>query len=236
MKKLFLLLVCFATLLALGACQQPEPQPGEPPHTHTLSYFEQEDPSCTEEGRRAFWECDECGELFADEEGSTSVAQEELVISAPGHKDENEDLACDGCGKFMFAVDDLRAAIDATLSLSHATVSEYYFVSNMQVYYAIEDGVIRITGDREEVIDGESTDGALCVGYVFADRFDLSIASEITQDQCFVGTFADRQTLLFVNESGTKVACLLGEDAATLDGILIYDEYGNILYEFVITA
>ena len=85
-------------------------------HTHTLSMIEKQDPTCTEKGKEAHWKCGDCGELFADKDGSRPIPMEKLIeISALGHnathvsylapteKKEgvNEHYKCDACAKYF---------------------------------------------------------------------------------------------------------------------------------------
>ena len=53
---------------------------------HTLTAHEAEEATCTEDGKKAYWECSVCKKLFSDAEGKTETTEEALVEKAKGHK------------------------------------------------------------------------------------------------------------------------------------------------------
>ncbi|MBR4514839.1 MAG: Ig-like domain-containing protein [Lachnospiraceae bacterium] len=82
---------------------------------HKLTAYEEVKPTCTEDGKKEYWECSECKKLFADAEGKTETTEAELVIKTEGHKlthveaveattekDGNiEYWTCSVCGKYF---------------------------------------------------------------------------------------------------------------------------------------
>ena len=42
--------------------------------------------TCTTPGNLEYWECNQCGTLFADETGSTETTKDEVTIAATGHQ------------------------------------------------------------------------------------------------------------------------------------------------------
>ena len=52
---------------------------------HTLTKVEEVPSTCTTEGVAAHWVCDVCGKLFRDENGTTEVTAEELVLPLAAH-------------------------------------------------------------------------------------------------------------------------------------------------------
>ena len=54
--------------------------------------------TCTEAGNIAYYECGNCGELFADATGSVPTDKEAVKSDALGHIDADGDKACDRCG------------------------------------------------------------------------------------------------------------------------------------------
>ena len=57
-------------------------------HTHNLLKVDARDASCTENGNIAYYVCEDCDKIFADEEGTVELTMEDTVISAIGHKYE----------------------------------------------------------------------------------------------------------------------------------------------------
>ena len=53
---------------------------------HTPEKNEGITPTCTQGGRLEYWECTECGGLFAEEACETELTQEQIVITALGHE------------------------------------------------------------------------------------------------------------------------------------------------------
>ena len=72
-------------LTALAACG----------HTHSLTFHEEREAACTEDGNTAYWSCD-CGKYFSDEAGSTEIAEGSWILSAVGH--DFADGVCQNCG------------------------------------------------------------------------------------------------------------------------------------------
>ena len=52
---------------------------------HDLSLVEAVEPSCTESGNSAYYECASCGKLFADEEAETETTAAGVYLPATGH-------------------------------------------------------------------------------------------------------------------------------------------------------
>ena len=62
-----------------------EPVPTPVVCVHDLTAIEAKDPTCTEAGNIAYWQCTLCETCFADETGETEIALFETVIAANGH-------------------------------------------------------------------------------------------------------------------------------------------------------
>ena len=54
-------------------------------HEHELVLRKEVKATCTEDGKKAYYECEGCGKLFEDAEGSKEVTEESLIIKAEGH-------------------------------------------------------------------------------------------------------------------------------------------------------
>ena len=83
---LFSLMVMSVTV-AFAACSGCDNQPEEE-HVHVMTAIEAAQPTCTEPGNEAYYECTECGKYFSDEAGNTEISLEDTVIAAAGHKVE----------------------------------------------------------------------------------------------------------------------------------------------------
>ncbi len=58
---------------------------GEDYHDHKLSYVQAIEATCTEEGNIEYWICQDCGELFEDEDGYYETSLNEVTIPPLGH-------------------------------------------------------------------------------------------------------------------------------------------------------
>ena len=64
-------------------------------HTHDLSYVSAQEPTCTKDGHGEYWECDDCGLIFSDEEGENETSLTDLRVPALGH--DFKDGFCTRC-------------------------------------------------------------------------------------------------------------------------------------------
>ena len=85
------------------------------PLGHSMTKHEKVEPTCTEYGTKAYYECTSCGKLFADAEGKEAVYTTDLTIAPLGHsmaKHEEvkptcteagtkEYYECETCGKIF---------------------------------------------------------------------------------------------------------------------------------------
>lgn len=74
-------------------------------HEHTIVSVAAEEPTCTESGCVAHYECSACGELFADAEGTVALGADEVTLAPTGHafvgvsSDESaHTVRCETCG------------------------------------------------------------------------------------------------------------------------------------------
>lgn len=88
-------------------------------HKHQMSHVKGKAASCSEEGIREYWICNQgdhpCGLYFADVDGNTSISQDEITINKLPHEfslttakaatctaaGNNAYYTCDNCGKFF---------------------------------------------------------------------------------------------------------------------------------------
>ena len=54
-------------------------------HTHDLVKTEEKAATCTEDGNKAYWTCNNCKKLFADENSTTETTLEQVTLKATGH-------------------------------------------------------------------------------------------------------------------------------------------------------
>lgn len=85
-RKIIVLLIgltacCICGLV--GCSEQKQQMPTG--HTHDLQYIEAVEPTCTEEGNRAYWCCSGCGKYFADESTTNEIDYGSWAIPAVGH-------------------------------------------------------------------------------------------------------------------------------------------------------
>ena len=86
MKKIWLtvcaVLAAGSMTAAFAACNTTD---GEDEHEHNLSLVAAVDATCTEDGHKAYYECDGCDKIFADAEGEDEITLDSTVVEAPGH-------------------------------------------------------------------------------------------------------------------------------------------------------
>ncbi|MCD8108650.1 MAG: cadherin-like beta sandwich domain-containing protein, partial [Clostridiales bacterium] len=67
-------------------------------HTHSLTYVEAKDASCTEDGNTEYWYCSGCGKYFSDSSATAEISQSDTVIS--GHTYDTYGF-CTICGGYQ---------------------------------------------------------------------------------------------------------------------------------------
>ena len=88
--KMILAVVCsFVFVFSLAACDSGNDNNNENGGTtateHTLTEHKAKEPTCTESGNLAYWECTDCGKLFSDKDGKTETTLAAVTIAAKGH-------------------------------------------------------------------------------------------------------------------------------------------------------
>ena len=72
---------------------------------HSLQKVDKKDATCTEDGNKEYWKCQNCGELFSDENGETIISSEDTVITKTGHnlkKVDKKDATCTEDGNIEY--------------------------------------------------------------------------------------------------------------------------------------
>lgn len=91
-KRICVYVLCLMTLLmsfAFAGCSVE--------CVHTLTRVEPKAATCTEDGNREYYRCDNCGECFADEDGTIKLSADKYVIKTTGHrimKHNGKDASC----------------------------------------------------------------------------------------------------------------------------------------------
>ena len=67
-------------------------------HVHRLTAIERVEPTCTEPGAEAYWQCDDCGMRFADAAGVEEISAP-AVIPAAGHRFELKNAKATTCSE-----------------------------------------------------------------------------------------------------------------------------------------
>lgn len=81
------LAVCFVFGLAAcgGGNDNNNENGGTTTTEHTLAEHKAKEPTCTENGNLAYWECTDCGKLFSDKNGKTETTLAAVTVAAKGH-------------------------------------------------------------------------------------------------------------------------------------------------------
>ena len=149
-----------------------------PMAAHNLELVEATDPTCTEDGNTEYYLCTECGNLFADEEGTEEISEDSVVLSATGHtlewveareatctEDGNiEYYFCTECGRMFADVEGteeiyedvvILPAAGHTLELVEATEPTCTEEGNIEHYFCTKCGSLFADADGTEEIDEE---------------------------------------------------------------------------------
>ena len=105
-------------------------------HRHVITLVEKTDPTCTEDGKEAYYACEACGKYFEDQDGNAEIIDLENygIIEALGHnavkvkakapteteQGNIEYWYCDRCGKY-FEDEELTQEITQEQTLLSAT-------------------------------------------------------------------------------------------------------------------
>ncbi len=85
------LLLAMCLLSFFAACKMSDSdesetnKPSSEKETHTLTYVDKVEPTCTTSGTKAYYSCSHCNKLFKDSEGKNGVYLNELKIPPLGH-------------------------------------------------------------------------------------------------------------------------------------------------------
>ena len=151
-----------------------------PAEEHSLVKHNAKPATCDKAGTAAYWECELCGEIYADEDGTEAITAAELVIPALGHElvhheaseatctedGTGEHWACSRCGKrFEDKNGTIALADTVTPALGHdwihymekyATCTkdgtiEHWKCANCGAYSADQYGTVLLTAEELKV-------------------------------------------------------------------------------------
>lgn len=82
-------------------------------HQHKIKWIEAVKPTCLEDGRKAYYCCDECNKIFSDSMGTTEITENDLIVKKLGHAFDSKGwkyydgtqhrTSCSrGCGTYAF--------------------------------------------------------------------------------------------------------------------------------------
>jgi len=284
MKKLFYVILLFGVLIGISACntqhthnivshEAKEPTCTEEGHKayeectecdyttyekidalgHNLMHYNLFEPTCTEIGKKEHWYCPDCGTYFIDAEGKNVIAYEDLTIDKVDHVDENNDYLCDyECGEVLLSLEAFKKIIEDTLSSTKVMVNEYQASSDTNISYYFDNNLLYMNvneGENEKYYYTEQDKTYLlnkkyvwnveiteeinyAISYLFKGEFSLEIASDIKDEICEYGPLEGKTIFYYNNSLGTKVSISLSDDKSLIDGVYIYDEYGNYIYSY----
>ncbi|MCC8120979.1 MAG: S-layer homology domain-containing protein, partial [Oscillospiraceae bacterium] len=124
----------------------------------SLEYVEAEAATCTEAGHTAYYQCAGCGALFADEDASTALTEEDIAVAATGHTwaivpateatatqtGLTAGVQCSVCGAWLIE-QTVTAATGSTFLFDDVQDADEYYYD--PVYWAYEQGITKGTSD-----------------------------------------------------------------------------------------
>ncbi|MCD7928618.1 MAG: S-layer homology domain-containing protein [Clostridiales bacterium] len=136
----------------------------------TLEYVEAEAATCTEAGHTEYYQCAGCGALFADENASTALTEEDITVAATGHTwalipateatatqtGLTAGVQCSVCGAWLIEQTVTAATGDTGDTGDSGDSSSTFLFDDVQdadeyyydpVYWAYEQGITKGTSD-----------------------------------------------------------------------------------------
>ena len=190
------LAVCFAFGLAAcgGGNDNNNENGGTTTTEHTLTEHKAKEPTCTENGNLAYWECTDCGKLFSDKDGKTETTLAAVTIAAKGHtltktdgkpatcKDEGitEYWTCTVCEKLF---SDGEGKTEITQADTVIPVTDNHTYGDWKRDNSGHWKECEVCGKKTEKADHDFGDGLICAcGYEYNPAEDTAPA---TLDELF---------------------------------------------------
>ena len=190
------LAVCFAFGLAAcgGGNDNNNENGGTTTTEHTLTEHKAKEPTCTENGNLAYWECTDCGKLFSDKDGKTETTLAAVTVAAKGHtltktdgkpatcKDEGvaEYWTCTVCKKLF---SDGEGKTEITQADTVIPVTDNHTYGDWKRDNSGHWKECEVCGKKTEKADHDFGDGLICAcGYEYNPAEDTAPA---TLDELF---------------------------------------------------
>lgn len=197
--KMILAVLCsFVFVFGLAACDSGNDNNNENGGTtateHTLTEHKAKEPTCTESGNLAYWECTDCGKLFSDKDGKTETTLAAVTVAAKGHtltktdgkpatcKDEGitEYWTCMVCEKLF---SDGEGKTEITQADTVIPVTDNHTYGEWKSDNSGHWKECEVCGKAAEKADHDFGDGLICVcGYEYNPAEDTAPA---TLDELF---------------------------------------------------
>ena len=191
-------LCSFVFVFGLAACDSGNDNNNENGGTtateHTLTEHKAKEPTCTESGNLAYWECTDCGKLFSDKDGKTETTLAAVTVAAKGHtltktdgkpatcKDEGitEYWTCMVCEKLF---SDGEGKTEITQADTVIPVTDNHTYGEWKSDNSGHWKECEVCGKAAEKADHDFGDGLICVcGYEYNPAEDTAPA---TLDELF---------------------------------------------------
>ncbi len=197
--KMILAVLCsFVFVFGLAACDSGNDNNNENGGTtateHTLTEHKAKEPTCTESGNLAYWECTDCGKLFSDKDGKTETTLAAVTVAAKGHtltktdgkpatcKDEGvtEYWTCTVCEKLF---SDGEGKTEITQADTIIPVTDNHTYGDWKRDNSGHWKECEVCGKKTEKADHDFGDGLICAcGYEYNPAEDTAPA---TLDELF---------------------------------------------------
>lgn len=197
-KTILAVLCSFVFVFGLAACDSGNDNNNENGGTtaveHTLTEHKAKEPTCTESGNLAYWECTDCGKLFSDKDGKTETTLAAVTIAAKGHtltktdgkpatcKDEGitEYWTCTVCEKLF---SDGEGKTEITQADTVIPVTDNHTYGDWKRDNSGHWKECEVCGKKTEKADHDFGDGFICAcGYEYNPAEDTAPA---TLDELF---------------------------------------------------
>lgn len=152
----------------------------KPEHTHSLTFAEAKNATCTENGSIAYYVCSECGRLFRDGEGAEEITAEDTVVAAAGHTwDEGvittkPTVSEEGIRTYTCIVcQETKEEPVAKLTLSGIEVT-----APVKTEYTVGDEQLDLTGMTVTAQYSDGSTEVIALDQVSVEGFDSTAAAE----------------------------------------------------------
>lgn len=111
--------------------------------SHSLEKTEEKEPTCTEEGNIAYWQCTKCKKYFADENANSQITAEDVVKQSQGHNNIYHEATdeysagtyCDKC--------DTWTSGHEKIEVNESSISYRHYIRRKN-----DDGILEVVADN----------------------------------------------------------------------------------------